>query len=358
MENNAELEKIISYVQKLEKRLKQLESKEAITVEKFLEIQQPKPLQISVDKLIELYNDIPHILTEYAVEVSLNAKSYRQQLDKTMILEQVIRGNYWVILLENLEEKNYYLLPHGNKKIKIYKQKSIDYLFTIQGKKDINNEEFYLIKPCGLTILPSGKEWLIQEKGELSIERNSVTQQIASELAELSKNQEKIPTILEDFLNVLTKINQGNTQLSQEIKLLDNRLQKLEPSYMKLINLYTENPAKFAQLEGGCTKLKFTQDTINLFLQNRPETITITLEVDNLGHYLLKHFDREEYLFPDPKVLFDKMALTLAHYTKLFIVTNEIPIAIMGKDIVINKPAKLRKNGNIWTLIESGEICF
>ncbi|WP_017296360.1 hypothetical protein [Geminocystis herdmanii] len=359
MSNNSELEKIITYVQKLEKRLKQLESKEAIIVQGFLQNQQPKPLKISVDKLINLYNDIPHILTEYAIEVSLTSQSYRQKtLDRTIILEKVVKGNYWVILLENMEINNYYLLPNGNRKIKVYKLQTINNLFNLKGLKNSNEEEFTLIKPCQLNILSSGKEWEMKEKGELLIGKKSPLQNLTLELEKLTKNEKEIPASLQQLLNILSKINQGNSQLTKEIELLDHRLQNLEPTYSKLINLYSKNPDNFADLEGGYNKLKFTQDTINQFLQNNPDTINITLEVNPIGEYLLKKINGEEYLFPDPQILFDKMTLTLAHYTKLLLAENEIPIATVGKNIIIKKPAKLRKNGNIWTILESGKVHY
>lgn len=359
MSNNSELEKIINYVQKLEKRLKQLESKEAIIVQGFLQNQQPKPLKIAEDKLINLYNDIPHILTEYSIEVSFTSQSYRQKnLNQNIILEKVIKGNYWVILLETLEQNNYYLLPNGNRKIRVNKLQTINNLFNLKGLKHNNEEEFTLIKPCQLNILPSGKEWEIKQKGELLMGKTSPLQTITLELEKLTKNEKEIPASLQQLLNILGKINQGNSQLTKEIELLDNRLQNLEPSYSKLINLYSKNPDNFADLEGGYTKLKFTQDTINQFLQNNPDTINITLEVNPTGEYLLKKINGEEYLFPDPKILFDKMTLTLAHYTKLLLAENEVPIATVGKNIVIKKPAKLRKNGNIWTILESGKVHY
>lgn len=359
MINNLELEKIVAYVQKLEKRLNKLESKEAIIVKGFLDNQKSKPLKISVDKLVNLYHDIPHILTEYAVEVSLTSESYRgKTLNKAVILEKVVRGNYWIFLLENLGINNYYLLPNGNRKIKPYKLQTINNLFNIKGLKNSDEEEFTVIKPCALDILSSGKQWEMKEKGELLIGKKSPFDQITLELENLTKNEKEIPASLEQLLNVLTKISQDNTQLAKEIERLDSRLQNLEPSYSKLINLYTKNPDSFADLEGGYTKLKFTQDTINQFLQNNPDSINITLEANSTGEYLLKQVKGEEYLFPNPMILFDKMTLTLAHYTKLLISENEIPVATIGKNIIINKPAKLRKNGNIWTILESGKIHY
>lgn len=354
MNNDPELHKIFNYVQKLEKRLIDLESKEAIIVEGSLKNQQPKPLQLSLDKLIDLYNDVPHILTEYAIEVSLTAESYQQKTNKQVILEKVIRGNYWVILLENIEEKSYYLLPNGNKKLRIYKLKTIDNLFIIKGEKNLNTEEFTLVKPAFLEILPSGKEWQILEKGELYIEKKSSASKLVSALEKIAENETIFPQNLEKLLIILEKLNQGNSTINAQIKLLDERLQKLEPDDGKFINLYSQNPQKFAQLEGGSKRLKVTKQTIKDFLQNTMNSVY--LEINEEGEYLLKKGDKDEYLFPDPLLIFDKMTLVFARQGKLFQIKNEIPIAILGKDIKIKKPAKVRRNGDVWLLIESGEI--
>ena len=356
MTNNYDLEKIFSYVQKLEKRITKLESEKAIIVHGHLASQSAKSLTISLNQLINVYNDVSHILDVYAVTVSLSADSYRQQVKDQVILNQVTRGNYWVILLENEEGKNYYLLPNANIKLRIYRLKTISNLFAIKGENDGKQEEFTLIKPAKLEILSSGNEWRIKEKGELFLGKKSSTQRLVSELEKFTAHEDKIPASLQQLLKILTKINQGNSQLAKEIELLDSRLQKLEPQYVKLINLYYKNPNKFAELEGGDTKLKLTQDTINNFLQGKIDTIN--LEENTMGEYLLKKCDQEEYLFPNPQILFDKMTLSLAHYTKLFIAESEIPIAILAKDIIIKKPAKLRRNSNVWVLIESGEFSF
>ncbi len=354
MTNNYDLEKIFSYVQKLEKRITKLESEKAIIVHGHLASQSAKSLTISLNQLINVYNDVSHILDVYAVTVSLSADSYRQQVKDQVILNQVTRGNYWVILLENEEGKNYYLLPNANIKLRIYRLKTISNLFAIKGENDGKQEEFTLIKPAKLEILSSGNEWRIKEKGELFLGKKSSTQRLVSELEKFTAHEDKIPASLQQLLKILTKINQGNSQLAKEIELLDSRLQKLEPQYVRLINLYYKNPQKFAQLEGGSQRLKVTKQTIKDFIQNTMNSVY--LEVNEAGEYLLKKGEKDEYLFPDPLLIFDKMTLLFARQGKLFIIENEIPIAILGKDMKIKKPAKVRKNGDVWLLIESGEI--
>jgi len=98
------------------------------------------------------------------------------------------------------------------------------------------------------------------------------------------------------------------------------------------------------------------KNLIKNFLENKINNIN--LEANSQGEYILKKVNNEEFLFLDPQIIFDKMTLKLANYTKLFIADNEIPVAVSANNILIKKPAKLRKNGDIWLLIESGEISF
>ncbi|NCO75498.1 MAG: hypothetical protein GW795_09875 [Cyanobacteria bacterium] len=356
MANNTELEKIITYVQKLEKRITKLESEKAVIINGNLANKSPKSLEISLTQLIDFYNDVSHILDAYAVTVSLSEESYRKQTEGKIILNQVNKGNYWVILLENDEGKNYYLLPNGNIQLKIYRLKTINYLFLLRGEENNKEEEFTLVKPAMLEILPSGNEWQIKQKGELFLGKKTAIKKIVLGLQNLTNNEDKIPASLEQLLTVLEKLNQGNSQLAKDIKFLDNRLKKLEPAYVEYLNLYYENPVKFAESEGGFTKLKLTKDTVKNFLENKINNIN--LEANSQGEYILKKVNNEEFLFLDPQIIFDKMTLKLANYTKLFIADNEIPVAVSANNILIKKPAKLRKNGDIWLLIESGEISF
>ena len=159
MTSNHDLEKLFNYIHKLEQRLTTLETKETVIVKGHLETKQPKPLNISEEQLINLYHDVPQILTEYVVEASLTADSYRQKTNGKIILEHTARGNYWVVLLEEKPKKNYYLLPNGNIKLRLHRLNSILSLFELTGAKVDNSNEFTLLKPASISIFPNGKQW-------------------------------------------------------------------------------------------------------------------------------------------------------------------------------------------------------
>lgn len=357
--NNSEsdIQQIIKYVQNLEKRVKKLESKDAIILQTVAKNIQPKPLTVSLEKLIDIYNDVPSILQEYGAEVSLTAKSWRSRSDEQTIVEKSIGGNYWVILLENFNDKKYYLLPNQGKKLKISRLTSIEKLFKMQGEKDPNNDNYTIIKPAILNIMTSGKEWEIVEKGILYLGKTSPTQRLTTELEKLTENQETIPSSIQALLNVLEKLNKNNSELSIKLNSLEKRIQKLEPEEIKWVELYHLEPEKFATLAGGNTKLKLSEITVNKLLQS--STKDIYLEEDSGGQYLLKQGEKGLYLFPDPLGIFDKNSLILTRLANLFITHGEIPIASLGKDLKVIKPAKLTKiNNNQWSLLESGEMNF
>ncbi len=357
--NNSEsdIQQITKYVQNLEKRVKKLESKDAIILQTVAKDIQPKSLTLSLEKLIDIYNDVPSILEEYVAPVSLTAKSWRSHSDNQIIVEKTHQGNYWVILLENFNEKKYYLLPNQGKKLKISRLTSIEKLFKIQGEKDLNNDNYTIIKPVLLNIMTSGQEWEIVEKGILYLGKTSPTQRLTQELEKLTENQEKMPSSLQALLNVLERLNKNNSELNIKLNYLEKRIQKLEPEEVKWVELYRLEPEKFATLAGGNTKLKLSEITVNKLLES--STKDIYLEADSGGQYLLKQGEKGLYLFPDPLGIFDKNSLILTRLANLFITHGEIPIASLGKDLKVIKPAKLSKiNKNQWSLLESGEINF
>ncbi len=361
MSNNSELEKIFTYVQKLEKRISELESKEAIIINTNPLDNQIKPLNLSLDKLIDIYNDIPQLLIEYGKRVSLQAESYRSPDKNNLIVEQTTRGKYLVILIENNLNKKYYLIPNFSSKLKIHRLKSLTLLFTIQGNRDKISPKLNLITPTELEILPSGKQWQVNKQGKLSVEEDSPLVKVMSELEKVIYEEKQTPESIEKLLNILQQINQRNSQLNEQIKILDDRIKKLEPDYCQLINLYYQNPQEFSQLNSDTDKLQLSNNTENSILQGK--SIKVYLEANKYGEYLAKKGEDCHYLFPNPLEIFDKTTLTLTILSKLFTTESKIPVATLGTNIKIIKPAKIRLvedswENDLWELLSAGEISF
>ena len=352
MPSNDHLDKLITHIQKLEKRITSLENKEAVTIQGHLETQQIKPLNIDEDKLLSLYHDIPQILSEYAIEVSLTAKSYRQQtLD--IIVERAVRGNYWVIALENGSIRKYYLLPNGNLKLRLYRLDSLEYLFNLKGDKVYSSSDFTLIKPALVSIYPSGQEWKLKQKGELYIGKYDAKQQLVSDLEDIISNH---PNQVDRIFDLLTKINQNQRDMEAEIKSIRNRISNIEPKSKQLVRIYQNEPEYFLAIAGGSQQVSLTTDTLNSILVG--QTDKIHLGVSNDGEYVIKKTDQGEFLFPHPDVIFDRRGLSISSQANLFICQGDLPIAVMGKDIEIRKPATVRKSGDVWSIVDVGELMF
>ena len=352
MTSNDSIDKLFNYIQKLEKRINTLENQEAVVVQGHLESQQPKPLNISLEQLINLYDEVPQVLAEFAVEASLTAQSYRQKTPDTIILELTARGNYWVILLEQKGEKQYYLLPNGNLKLRLYRLETIEYLFNLKGEKIFSSSDFTLMKPTLISIYPSGKQWQLIEKGTLYIGKYDVKKQLLSDLDNMINNPDNVDRILD----VLAKINQNNKDLKTEIQSIRDRIIKLEPQYQKLIQIYENEPEHFLKIAGGSQQVKMTQETMNTLLQGQVKAIN--LELSNEGEYVIKKINQAEYLFPHPNCIFDRMLLNIIHQARLFSCRGEFPIAVEGKDINISKPAQVRQTSDVCLVVEAGEIIF
>lgn len=359
MDNSkSEIQQIIKYVQTLEKRIKQLESKDAIILQTTAKDIYPKPLKLSVEELVNIYNDIPAILTEYIAPVNLAVNSWRAPSDNQIIVELSNQGNYWVILLENYTERIYYLVPNQEKKLRINRLESIKKIFQIQGEKKLENDNYTIIKPAILQIIPSGKEWEVIEKGVIYSGRKAPIDKLTKELEILTQTQEEIPSNLQTLLNSLEKLNKNNQEILAQINFVQRRLDKLEPEDIKWLELYHLEPEIFAKLGGESIKLKLTEETVNKLLRNSTNDVYLE-KAEKGGEYILKQGKKGDYLFPDPQTIYDKRSLILTRLANLFITRGEIPAVCLGKDLKVVKPARLTKNNNNqWSLLQSGEINF
>ncbi|WP_017296353.1 hypothetical protein [Geminocystis herdmanii] len=171
--NSQDLESIYYKFQQIDKKLQELEkANQRIIVTGSKSNPQPKPINISEEELINIYNYTPQILAEYASPVSITADTYRRKSQENIYLESTINGYYWVILTENAEDKFYWLVLNGNRKIDLHRfQNQIISLFNIiyeDDKKTNRNIIPALIKLSQLEILPSGTTWKLKEKGCIS----------------------------------------------------------------------------------------------------------------------------------------------------------------------------------------------
>jgi WD40 repeat protein len=211
------LEPIYHEIQKLNKRLEKLEkSSQKVIVTGSNLNRLPKPLNLSEEKLLNLYNYAPQILREYATPLSVTAETYQKKTND-IYLEYSINGYYWLILSEKNLQQNYWLFPNGERQINFYRlEHQIKSLFTIQGDISKQDSSFTLEKPAKIEIFPSGKKWQLIAKGKIKMRQESPAQKLLLELEKITNETAEIPATLQELLTLLKSYNQSKYQPEKE----------------------------------------------------------------------------------------------------------------------------------------------
>lgn len=243
-----------------------LNTKKPVLITGALELPTTKAIEVSKNKLIELYLDVPQILLEYAISVELTSESFHPQIAKgDIVLQKVIKGSYWVIATESKNEPDYWLLPNGEINFDIHRKKSVRALFHLEGEKLSHNSLFSLLEPAKLSIIPTvmnhPQEWKLEKQGTIYIGATSRSLQQRSELAQVNLQYEQIQSHIE--------------QLTQQLSSLQTQLTQLKQVQKDVNSPTTLNQTDFNQLQTQLTLLikshNKLQDLINQANQERQE---------------------------------------------------------------------------------------
>ena len=132
------------------------------------------PIDVPADKFVDLYNDLPNILTGYAIGATLSDESYRDQAVSQITFDRLDRGTYWIFPTDRIGRQGAaWLVPNPLKDIKIDRSKSLNFSFDIDSSSQNNSNILILIKPALVQILPNSDRliWKLTERGELSTSR-------------------------------------------------------------------------------------------------------------------------------------------------------------------------------------------
>jgi hypothetical protein len=128
------------------------------------------PIDIPADKFIDLYNDLPNILTGYAIGATLSDESYREPNVSQITFHRLDRGTYWIFPTDRIGRQGAaWLVPNPLKDIKIDRNKSLNFSFDIDASSQNNSNILILTKPALVQILPNSDRltWKLTERGEL-----------------------------------------------------------------------------------------------------------------------------------------------------------------------------------------------
>jgi tetratricopeptide (TPR) repeat protein len=126
------------------------------------------PIDVPAHNFVDLYNDLPNILTGYAIDATLSDESYREPDVSQITFERLDRGTYWIFPTDRIGIQGAaWLVPNPLKDIKIDRNKSLNFSFDIDSSSDSNM--LLLTKPALVQILANSDRltWKLTERGEL-----------------------------------------------------------------------------------------------------------------------------------------------------------------------------------------------
>jgi hypothetical protein len=125
-------------------------------------------LNLPREKFIDLYNDLPTILSAYAITATLNAASYRRINSSPIVFDRLHNGNYWILPLA-AHPDHAWLVPNPTRRIDLTRLDSLPFAFDWpeQGTASapiINT--FTLTEPAVVHTLPTSPlTWKLLKRG-------------------------------------------------------------------------------------------------------------------------------------------------------------------------------------------------
>jgi hypothetical protein len=268
-------------------------------------------LNLSEDRFIELYNDIPQILTAYAIDVTLSGDSYRKISDN-ITFNRSHRGNYWIIPTQELIDKAW-LVPNPLKNLSLDRMPSLDTSFDrdiINENRDHDLHTYFLVAPALVQILPIVEPltWKLLERGKMNnsqVQKPTVTITAIENLYEqLSKNNYRQARLAYD----LDESSKESSKTKDIIALQDREINLLK-AYMKSFK-ETENRNNYREslsaerlekqrddidsLQEITTELIASIEEINTNLESKSKSISQDIISPRIQKAQINGIDREK----------------------------------------------------------------
>jgi WD40 repeat protein len=368
-EHQPDITEILKEFNALQERVSQLEksgnnevqSQNYIKVNGDLELAKVPRLDLSEQKLVELYNECPQILEITAIRVNLTADSYRQSDRDKIFLEKVVNGNYWIVTTQNDDR---WLFPHLKLSLNSHKIKTIKQLFNCSGE---SNQDFIVTNAAKVLLMPSGEEWKLEQKGDLEFTTSRFAkqqseiekveqkyQQLQTELVKGDRAQKLLQLKLEKAIESIKKYGGEINLLKHKVSDLTQTLESqfsLDPKQQQLVYTYNNNP------ENLLNQIIVVSETANSIDRRQRGNAKEVEFVNNAnGIYWIISLEDEHFLVCD-RSQFQINEYSLQTIEAIFKYSCDRP----GKSqqIELVKPAKVGSLGkNSWRLSEKGVLKF
>jgi hypothetical protein len=244
-------------------------------------------LNLSEDRFIELYNDIPQILTAYAIDVTLSGDSYRK-INDNITFNRFHRGNYWIIPTQELIDRAW-LVPNPLKNLSLDRMPSI---YTSFDRDKITTENkynsYFLDTPAIVQLLPIVEPltWKLVTRGKIThnpVQKlspvNTAIQKIYEQVRRDSHRQDKLLARQDRLLDDLTKANARSTLQDKEIAALKIQVASVLTAKDSIIL-----PSLDRQKEDISLLQQHTENILKRFAENKPTLQFKQINIDSVNN--------------------------------------------------------------------------
>jgi hypothetical protein len=324
-------------------------------------------LNLSEDRFIELYNDIPQILTAYAIDVTLSGDSYRKISDN-ITFNRSHQGNYWIIPNQELIDKAW-LVPNPLKNLSLDRLPSLDTSFD-QDKITTENKynSYFLDTPAIVQLLPIVEPltWKLITRGKIThnpIQKlssiNTVIQKLHEQVCRDNYRQDKLVARQDRLLEELTKANTRAASQEKEIAALKIQVASVSTAKDSIIL-----PSLDSQKEDIALLQQHTENILKYFVENKStqQFKQINIDATNNISSTVTTFSDDIKLSSSPTNLFELpkshqvIISDYYHNPREFTTKYQVKIANITKDSINANPGSEEKNvileetnrGNYW----------
>ncbi len=244
----------------------------------------PPILNLPIDRFVEIYNDIPHLFTAYAIDVTLSEDSYFQQ-NNYITFQRLSRGNYW-ILPTQASEDNAWLVPNPLKSIALNLAKSLEYSFERDFVTTTDDNSFSLVTPALVQRLPiiEPLSWKLLERGKISKSQKPVEQDRNLALS-IAKTQSDLSAQIELTKSISTKqevIQSIVSKVADKVEAKNQELISLRLELDNSIDKSTQQSQEITWLRLELDRLKSTQVNSTPSAATSSEIVSLKIDLEKL----------------------------------------------------------------------------
>jgi hypothetical protein len=241
-------------------------------------------IDVPANKFVELYNDLPNILTGYAIDATLSDESYRQTETHQITFNRLNRGSYWIFPTDRIGKPGLaWLVPNPLKDLQISKTKSLNFCFDVDSSSQSANT-IILAKPALVQLLPNAEQliWKLIERGVITNgnRTNAASGSIDSE--QLTKQAEIIRSIASKHEQLKLICTQTVEQLAKQQQVVSSiplQLEKAEQQEREITSLKIE----LAKLKADYQSKQKQKNTIEADFYDRVKSL-IHQELENINN--------------------------------------------------------------------------